>query len=548
MNDTTLARRLTVATLVLAIAALYLAWREVDAHGLGFTAALAGLAVLAGAGYLLIGARAGVMRLREALAERSRESAARPVSAQPQVATSPPGFARAPAALMLLDAGGRISEANDAALALFRSEAGAIRRQQPSFDPERVAGQSVEGYLGASAQRGAGSQVADWKLGEVHLRSVSAASGDGGSVLQWINRTAEVSTEEEVIFVVGKALEGDLSHRVRSAGKSGFTATLADRLNGMLDSVAKLIDSVTRAAAEVRTGAGEISRGNSNLSQRTEEQASSLEETASSMEEMTSTVKSNADNAGQANQLALAARNQAERGGSVVQSAVSAMSEINSSSKKIADIIGVIDEIAFQTNLLALNAAVEAARAGDQGRGFAVVAAEVRNLASRSAEAAKEIKGLIQDSVAKVGEGSKLVEESGRMLGEIVSAVKKVTDIVAEIAAASMEQSSGIEEVNKAVMSMDEMTQQNAALVEEAAAASQALSQQAEALAQTVAGFRTAGGAQPDWHGEERRHVDAWRNPPPAQAAAVRSARPARPVARPAPKKAAGGASGWNEF
>jgi methyl-accepting chemotaxis protein len=200
------------------------------------------------------------------------------------------------------------------------------------------------------------------------------------------------------------------------------------------------------------------------------------------MEEMTSTVKQNADNAGQANQLATAARDQAEKGGAVVGSAVKAMADINESSKKISDIIGVIDEIAFQTNLLALNAAVEAARAGEQGRGFAVVATEVRSLAGRSATAAKEIKELIQDSVRKVGDGSLLVTQSGQTLEQIVMSVKKVSDIVAEIAAASREQSSGIEQVNKAVMQMDEMTQQNAALVEQATAASQSMADQARDL------------------------------------------------------------------
>jgi methyl-accepting chemotaxis protein len=208
------------------------------------------------------------------------------------------------------------------------------------------------------------------------------------------------------------------------------------------------------------------------------------------MEEMTSTVKQTADNAGQANQLALAARQQAEKGGAVVSTAVTAMGAINVASKKIADIIGVIDEIAFQTNLLALNAAVEAARAGEQGRGFAVVATEVRSLAGRSATAAKEIKALIQDSVAKVDEGSRLVDESGRTLVEIVSAVKKVTDIVAEIAAASREQSSGIEQVNKAVMQMDTTTQQNAALVEEASAASQAIVEQVITLNALVSHYQ----------------------------------------------------------
>jgi methyl-accepting chemotaxis protein len=243
-------------------------------------------------------------------------------------------------------------------------------------------------------------------------------------------------------------------------------------------------------AAEVHRGADEISTGNANLSQRTEEQSSSLEETASSMEEMTTTVKQNADNAGQANQLAMAARDQAEKGGSVVNQAVKAMSDINDASKKIADIIGVIDDIAFQTNLLALNAAVEAARAGEQGRGFAVVASEVRSLAGRSATAAKEIKELIQDSVRKVEDGSVLVTQSGQTLEKIVASVKKVSDIVAEIAAASREQSSGIEQVNRAVMQMDELTQQNAALVEQATAASQAMAEQVRGLNQMLDRYR----------------------------------------------------------
>jgi len=210
------------------------------------------------------------------------------------------------------------------------------------------------------------------------------------------------------------------------------------------------------------------------------------------MEEMTTTVKQNADNAGQANQLAMAARDQAEKGGSVVSQAVKAMADINDASKKIADIIGVIDDIAFQTNLLALNAAVEAARAGEQGRGFAVVASEVRSLAGRSATAAKEIKELIQDSVKKVEDGSVLVTQSGQTLEKIVASVKKVSDIVAEIAAASREQSSGIEQVNRAVMQMDELTQQNAALVEQATAASQAMAEQVRGLNEMLARYRIA--------------------------------------------------------
>jgi methyl-accepting chemotaxis protein len=246
----------------------------------------------------------------------------------------------------------------------------------------------------------------------------------------------------------------------------------------------------------VRTGVEEISAGNANLSQRTDEQASSLEETAASMEQMASSVRQTADNAAQANQLAIAACQQAEKGGAVVTSAIEAMGGIDAASAKISDIIGVIDAIAFQTNLLALNAAVEAARAGEQGRGFAVVASEVRNLAGRSATAAKEIRTLIQDSVVRVGEGSRLVNESGRTLTEIVTAVKKAADIVAEIAAASREQSSGVEQVNRAVGQMEAVTQQNAALVEEAAASGESIVEQVKALNAMIARYK-AGDSMP---------------------------------------------------
>jgi methyl-accepting chemotaxis protein len=294
---------------------------------------------------------------------------------------------------------------------------------------------------------------------------------------------------EDVNVVVGAARRRDLTARIDATGKCGVFGNLAAGVNAMLENTSELVKQIKSSAAQVRSGAEEISKGNLNLSQRTEHQASSLEQTASSMEQMTSTVRQTADNAGQANQLALAARTQAEKGGSVVGAAVTAMAGINGASKKIADIIGVIDEIAFQTNLLALNAAVEAARAGEQGRGFAVVATEVRNLAGRSASAAKEIKALIRDSVTRVQEGSRLVDESGTTLVEIQAAVKKVTDIVAEIAAASREQSAGIEQVNKAVMNMDQTTQQNAALVEQAAAASQSIVEQAQALDEMISGY-----------------------------------------------------------
>ncbi|HZO24184.1 MAG TPA: methyl-accepting chemotaxis protein [Steroidobacteraceae bacterium] len=296
-------------------------------------------------------------------------------------------------------------------------------------------------------------------------------------------------TVAETMEVVQRAVDGDLTSRVRVDDKSGHFRTLAVSVNSMIEFMMDVVTTLTEASHEVQVSAEEISRGNANLGRRTAEQASSLEETASSMEEMTTTVKKNAEHAVQASQLAEAAREQAERGNRIVGSAVAAMGEINTASKKIADIIGVIDEIAFQTNLLALNAAVEAARAGEQGRGFAVVATEVRTLASRSAAAAKEIKRLIQDSVGKVDEGTKLADESGAALSDIVRRVKSVTAVMTEIAGASREQASGIEQVNRAVTLMDNMTQQNAAMVEEASAAVQRLIEQATALTRLIARY-----------------------------------------------------------
>ena len=293
----------------------------------------------------------------------------------------------------------------------------------------------------------------------------------------------------EVGALLAAVADGNLNRRV-VVDLPGQFGRLAADANRTVDTLTDIVGQIRQGSDAISAAASEIATGNNDLSQRTEQQAASLEETASSMEELTSTVKQNADNARQANQLALGAADVAEQGGQVVGRVVQTMSAITDSSKKIVDIIGVIDGIAFQTNILALNAAVEAARAGEQGRGFAVVAAEVRSLAQRSANAAKEIKQLITDSVVKVGEGSQLVDQAGRTMGEIVTSVKRVTDIIADIAAASVEQSTGIEQVNQVITQMDEGTQQNAALVEEASASAHSLEQQAEQLVQTVAVFR----------------------------------------------------------
>ena len=290
-----------------------------------------------------------------------------------------------------------------------------------------------------------------------------------------------------------KIAAGDLTTRVE-VNSTNEIGQLFAAVKRMQESLTRTVSAVRRGVDEINVGSREISAGNTDLSSRTEEQAASLEETAASMEQLASTVKQNADNARQANQLAASASDVAERGGSAVSEVVTTMQAISASSRKISEIVSVIDGIAFQTNILALNAAVEAARAGEQGKGFAVVAGEVRSLAQRSAQAAKEIKGLIEDSVGKVGAGSQQVERAGATMQEIVASVKRVTDIMGEISAASEEQSSGIDQVNRAVSQMDEVTQQNAALVEEAAAAAGSLQEQAQRLAEAVAVFKINAG------------------------------------------------------
>jgi len=379
------------------------------------------------------------------------------------------------------------------------------------------------------------------------LGAVAVAIGVACAVVITRSITVPLSGAVEV---AQKVAAGELTSQVHVEGKDE-TSELLQALKDMNDSLAKTVGDVRSGTDLISTASQEIASGNADLSARTESQASSLEETASSMEELTSTVKQNADNARQANQLAVTASSVAEKGGTVVAQVVETMGSIKASSSKIVDIIGVIDGIAFQTNILALNAAVEAARAGEQGRGFAVVASEVRNLAQRSAGAAKEIKELIGDSVDKVDAGSKLVDEAGQTMGLIVTSIRQVADIMGEITAATQEQSNGIEEVNQAITQMDEMTQQNAALVEEAAAAAESMQEQAEMLAQAVSIFKLS-------NDQVRRPAPAMPAPRPTPAVTARPAakpapRPAVATAKPAaPKKLASAAPAagdeWEEF
>ena len=504
--------------------------------------------------------------------------------------------------MMLCDTDLNITFANPAVVEMMQKRAGELRQVFPGFDPNNLVGQCIDQFhknpahqraLLADLARLPASAEIDVAGVEFRVNATAITDPDGnwmGNMVEWIDITEQKDAERQIASLISAASAGQLDERIDVSGYEGFLKGLGEGINSLIDAVVSPIRENIRVATSLSEGdlreemtgdftgayqemqssinqtitnlkgmvgqiqttsvslvgaAGEIAQGNADLSQRTEEQASSLEETASSIEELSGTIRQNADNARQANQLASGARDQAESGGDVVQKAVDAMGEINSSSKKIADIIGVIDEIAFQTNLLALNAAVEAARAGEQGRGFAVVAGEVRNLAQRSAGAAKEIKTLIQDSVEKVEDGSRLVDQSGQTLGEIVSSVKKVSDIIAEIAAASQEQSSGIDQVNKAVTQMDEVTQQNAALVEEAAAASESMDEQARGLQKLMEFFKA------DNAGESMAMGGAAQ---PAAAAPVAQAAPsaARPapaaVPKPAPSKPAAGDSDWEEF
>ncbi len=447
--------------------------------------------------------------------------------------------------VMVSDAHYNIIYMNAALQEMFRNAQFDIRKELPGFDAAKLLGAHVDLFDKHQAHSRMLDKLADSHTSELNIggrilkitaNPVIDTHGERiGTVVEWLDCTQEAAVEKEVQSIVSSALAGDLTQRITLENKQGFYEVLGNGINDLMDVSAQIINDTVRVMGAIARGdlserieddyvgsfgqlkadanstvskltemIGEIknsanlmlhglqaiSDGNASLSQRTEAQAASLVETASSMEKMTATVKLNADNARHANQLAEGAREQAENGGQVLNQAVAAMSEISASSSEISSIIGVIDEIAFQSNLLALNASVEAARAGEKGRGFAVVASEVRNLAQRSAAASKQIKDLIEDSATKVAEGTRLVDESGQTLSKIVSSVKKVSDIVAEISVASQEQSTGIEQVNKAVMQMDKSTQQNTAQVAEAASASEALGKQAQTMHKQVNFFQ----------------------------------------------------------
>lgn len=453
--------------------------------------------------------------------------------------------------VMLANAHFEIIYMNRSLQRMFETTEDAIKQSLPHFDRHRLIGANIDifhknpGHQRRMLAALDGTHHAEVKLGgHVFALAVTPVVDTHGHRLgyavEWCDRTGEVRIEKEIAAVVAAAEQGNLEARLDTSEMTGFFAKLGNGINGLLqsngrvladlgeifrrmangdltrkvesryvgtlaeavenanrtiDAMRDMVGAIKEATDTINTAAKEIASGNQDLSSRTEEQAGSLEETASSMEELTGTVRQNAESARQANELAGAAQAVAEKAGGVVDEVVETMSTIRQSSNRIADIIGVIDGIAFQTNILALNAAVEAARAGEQGRGFAVVATEVRSLAQRSAAAAKEIKGLISDSVDKVAAGNRLVEEAGRTMDEVVASIQRVAKIMATISDATREQSAGIDQVCVALSQMDQVTQQNASLVEQAAAAAESLEEQALMLADAVAVFRVSADA-----------------------------------------------------
>ncbi|WP_295747883.1 methyl-accepting chemotaxis protein [Undibacterium sp.] len=408
---------------------------------------------------------------------------------------------------------------------------------------------AVEDKLNAEIAQDAKSAFASARALMLVLGALALLAGIAAAVVITRSILKQLGGEPDYAAQIASQIAaGDLAAVIET--KAGDETSLLAEMKTMRDSLVNIVGQVRVGTDTIATASSEIASGNLDLSNRTEQQASSLEKTTSSMRELTTTVKQNADNAREANQLAASASEVARQGGVVVTQVVETMSSINESSKKIVDIISVIDGIAFQTNILALNAAVEAARAGEQGRGFAVVASEVRNLAQRSAAAAKEIKTLIGISVEKVEIGTKLVGQAGVTIDEVVTSVKHVTDIIAEISAASQEQSSDIEAINRSVIEMDGMTQQNAALVEEAAAAAQSLQDQASELAKVVSIFKLNAGEQ---RGQIKAAVAPARRAEvtrlPAKTKPKVAAYKSLPATKAAPKKAAAaGADEWEEF
>jgi len=412
----------------------------------------------------------------------------------------------------------KIKEAGDEAAAVTALETELI----PAMKEYSARVNAVATHQRDVINRNAAIVDEQYRSGRTILIAVGVLALLAGIIASWRLSDGITRPLRRAVQATSAVAAGDLSTHVVVDRKDEI-GQLLQGLHDMSQNLLKTVREVRSGADTIATASSEIATGNLDLSSRTEQQAGSLEETASAIEQLTSTVKQNADNAREANQLALTASNVAVEGGAVVGQVVDTMGAINESSRRIVDIISVIDGIAFQTNILALNAAVEAARAGEQGRGFAVVASEVRSLAQRSASAAKEIKTLIDDSVDKVGSGTRLVEQAGKTMTEVVSSVKRVSDIVAEISAATQEQSTGIGEVNHAITQMDQVTQQNAALVEEAAAAAGSLQEQAAKLAQVVSVFKL----------DDHQVMAA-----PKPAAPIRNVTPQRPViaaAKPAP-------------